>query len=482
MAKRQNCAVRQALQNPLILQQIFKNGSVSGKKVRLVCHLWNEIVLSHPQPKLTLFLHTDPSRGDSSSEDEYDDDGRLKGPCSFNPLQLFCVKMEPRLARCIKEYQCISKGQVAPWQKLCAIESRVIHVTNKFNLFLEHVTINFYSEHLIPTLYEILKTCCPNLKRLEICFEFTGFGHSLDDNSYGTSPLCIRPMLTFIKILDLTVHTGFFKMTQLVLNSAPNLTHFTYHGDKFPDLSRNVSIKMITFGWRSTRLLRCNGLKKMLDQVKDQLEFLHVKSNGTGSTVLIDVRLPKMKRLKEFRNEVLDCFSCGDQLQDIYTERMPCLERLLIFTIEQNLTELLRTISRQSRILFSGVKHLHVPRIDDPEVIVGLKMSFPKLESLTIDQRNLEPQIIELGSNLRACTSLGLKYLKLFLLDPCDKLSEVIRDLSTLKELFPSLKTLEIEFHSYKKRVTDDLDLIVDGTEKMKQWFLAMKGLENVTI
>lgn len=187
-------------------------------------------------------------------------------------------------------------------------------------------------------------------------------------------------------------------MTQLVLNSAPNLTLFIYSGTKYPDLSRNVAITSIEVefcgmikSYDIPSSTGPHGLNQMLDQVKDHLECfdlecdlsLEKRVDSTPHMARIGFQFPKMKNLKDFKNNALDCFSCGDHLQDICTARMPALEILEISKQDGTVDDLVRKIV-QKQDLFGGVKYLRVTDVQNPESITGLKAAFPNLESLSI--------------------------------------------------------------------------------------------------
>lgn len=368
--------------------------------------------------------------------------------------------MDPRLAKSIEEYGCLQNyDEHEPTRRISA-ESKLLHVSDKFSRLVEDLSITFKDEALTPTLYEILQKCCPNLKRLELFHHKRTFADP-ELSHVSLHPLPTRPNLTFLKIFGITEPSGSPERAQLILNSASNVTHFTYHGKKYPDLSRNKAIKWLTVHIdcaEMTRIPTCqgaHGLNKMLNQVKDQIQFLHLKMcmiseagnsyddfgvwRARDEAVRIGFQIPKMKNLKEFRNEVLDLFRCGDQLQDIYPERMPNLEILHIAECTNNLDKLLQNIM-QKKDLFNRVKKLHLLDINDPESITGLRTPFPNLESLTILQLDkwIVVELVELGPHLQACVSLGLKCLELELSSRNEKLSEFIQGFSNCEELLSS--------------------------------------------
>ncbi|XP_035701027.1 uncharacterized protein LOC118433328 isoform X1 [Folsomia candida] len=225
----------------------------------------------------------------------------------------------------------------------------------------------------------------------------------------------------------------------------------------------------------------------MLDQVKDHLEFLSVQSHmpiGEIEDVDVDadfphpvrIHIPKMKNLKEFRNQMLDLFDCGE---DICIGRITTLQTLHVATVKSNLDHFLRNIE-QKKDLFRGVKKLHVRDVVNPESITGLKVAFPNLESLSIVQFNVDglmsTKAANVGRCVRPCNSLGLKYLELISIH-WQRLGGFMQGFANCEELLASLKSLKIRF-VISPRVKDDLDM----TEQMKQWLLGMKSLENVYI
>ncbi|XP_021961554.1 uncharacterized protein LOC110857246 isoform X2 [Folsomia candida] len=467
--------MRQAIQNPIILQCIFQNKSVPGKTLRLVCHLWNEIVLSLPQPKLTLRFSPLPSRNWWLS---------THSDCSTDiPFKSFCENMEPKLARCIGEDPCLS-NRCPAHQKICTAETKLLYVSEHFSPTVVDLTVTFAGEDVIPTLYKILKNYCPNLKRLKICVQRTTHDPLRLGSPDALVPFSLRPKLTSVEIHDFLENSRFLEMTQLILNSASKLTRLIYRGKYFPDLSQHLALKSITLDMdklttkNSPTGSGVHGLNKMLDQVKDRLEFLHILgTHENEESPLVDFHLPRMKNLKEFRNNLLDLFNCGDRLQDICSARIPTLETLEIFKWEDSLDDLLQNI-KEEKGLFSGVKNLHLSYVDNPESIIGLRTAFPSLEVLSIQQLHLDDVITEVGPHLRACASLGLKYLDLGLANHHRQLSKFLQGFSNCGKLVPGLQNLEMRLVS----VYDDLKRVADGTRLIKQFLLKMRGLEDVTI
>lgn len=240
-------------------------------------------------------------------------------------------------------------------------------------------------------LYEILQNCS-NLKRLEIKF-YWEFNDSEDpeESDLPDLPPYILHNLISIKLSDDTMYPDFFKMSQWLLNSAPNLTHFFYQGTQLPDLSQNRSIKRLELEmpYHKPHLLKTNHIRKVnkvLDQVKDTVEFFSLWTEDDDFKTGIDLQIPKMKNLKVFENCMLDIFSCGDKkMKDICTARMPRLETLRIFTRKSSLAKSLRNVVKE-KDLFRGIKNLEVTNLHSPRLISGLKIPFPNLERLSIHQ------------------------------------------------------------------------------------------------
>lgn len=375
--------------------------------------------------------------------------------------------MEPKLARRIIEYGCKNQDKHPPLLRIAGASSRLLHICDKFSQYVEDLTITFANEDLISTLYETVENRCPNLKRLEICLQTDEMNNFDDKIIYSASQFAISwPKLTSVKILDMTGQARFLQMTQCILYSTPNLKYFCYHGKKYPDLSQNLNVKRIKVDLRKMRASEipcCNGphgLNKMLDQVKDRLQVLCVQNDMFDDDLYNDssdddmdddpikteagriaFKIPKMKNLKEFRNERLDAFSCGANLQDICAARLPALETLEISKLHHcELDDLLRNII-QKKGYFSGVKVLHLSCVRDPELIIRLKTPFPNLENLTIVQFGIDENVpfTNVGTVLRSCNSLGLKSLTLDVSIEDIQLSNFIQCFSNCEKLLISM-------------------------------------------
>lgn len=154
--------------------------------------------------------------------------------------------MEPRLARSISEHAVTDYCAHSSGRLTASGVSKLLHVSGQFGRFIENFSVTCEDEGYIATLYEILQNCCPNLKRLKITFMTTGMANSDEEsNNYADSRPCTLDKLTSITIQDVTDYPSVSKVTQWILNSAPNLTHLSYEGDRVPDLGKNGSIKRL---------------------------------------------------------------------------------------------------------------------------------------------------------------------------------------------------------------------------------------------
>ncbi|XP_021960318.1 uncharacterized protein LOC110856168 [Folsomia candida] len=452
----QNTSMQSALQNPLILSKILERVPRSGKTLRLVCHFWNEITLSLPTPKVIIRL------------------GSFLEDC--DAIQFLCTQMEPKLGRSILAHATYLIGGLP-----CSLDTKLLHVSRHFGHCIENFSIAISNPDFLP---EILQNSCPLLKTLEIKFKSERF----ESKSADLRP-CILHNLISIKIIDddYRRHPQFFKMTQWLLNSAPALTHFSYSGCQPPDLSRNKFIKHLRLEIpmiKRSNLWSANYMRKvnlLLDQVKDTVEVFWLSTDYLDLTSDVELKIPKMKKLKVFQNWMVDIFSGGDKMQDICTARIPTLQTLLIATTSgASLAKLFRNIM-QEKDSFSGVKDLDVTELRSPRLISGLKTPFPNLERLRICLfEEDEPPFIPLQAYLKACGSLGLKHLEmdLSLYYGGGNVSEFLRDFSNCGELLAGLKTLVLKV----SQCDDDLDDVENGMADMKQWLLRMKGLQDVHI
>lgn len=133
--------------------------------------------------------------------------------------------MPPKLARSIRENGCQSINKHSRTQRIRAAESKLLHISGQFAQLVEEFAMTFTDRDLIPTVYAILENGCPNLNRLELCCQPMKFS---DINDKLVAPLNTQDKLTSIGITDFSKGSDFLKMTQLILNSAPNLKYFTY--------------------------------------------------------------------------------------------------------------------------------------------------------------------------------------------------------------------------------------------------------------
>ncbi|OXA40405.1 uncharacterized protein LOC118439378 [Folsomia candida] len=477
-------AMRAALQNPIILEKILQNGSVHGKTARLVSHFWNKIILlSMPHPKLTLRL--DPWGNHA---------------CNPIPFQQFCLTMEPRLARSITHLDLTGEcDDHSAAQHLSSAESKLLQISGQFGHFIEDLWVDCDHADFIPTtLYKIVQNCLPNLKRLRVNFVESLENADEESNINVDFYPCTLHKLISLRIEDVTNHPGALKMTQWLLNSAPNLTYYFSDGNQLPDFGRNGSLKRVELNvslievsdLQSANFLR--KLNKILDQVKDTVELFYLRvgrelpyqfETGIGPR---DLHIPRMKKLKEFENSALNLFSCGDKLQNIGTARMPNLQSLWLSacTSDTTLCDLLRNVMKE-KDLFKEVENLHVENLHPVEVIAGLKTPFPKLENFSIYHDDMYSCLFsKVQSYLEAFAALGLKYLEIKVLVYVNKdnFSRFIQGFSNFGKLLSSLRGFKIRFNEKRNDFSEDLDLIEDRMAQMKQWLLQMKGVDDVYI
>ncbi|XP_021953436.1 uncharacterized protein LOC110850308 [Folsomia candida] len=453
---------QEALQNPIILQKIFQTKRLPVKNLRLVCQSWNQIILSLPEPKLCFDLMNPHGSGDPLN------------CCTTAPLELVCLKMEPKLARCILDEASHSK-------RICSSASRLLHVCPIFSQVIEEIVFTFVDEDLIWTMYETLQNFCPNLKK--IYFQVYGMRQDYA-RSQNMAPFWIRPKLTSIEIYGYDFGGRndflFLKMVQMIINAAPNLTRFVYRGDRYPDLSHCGKIKSIMIDMSFMNLAHisscagANGLNKMLDQVKTHLQVLvmdnvvslYDKEDDLDVTEGIDLvaeiafKIPKMPSLIKFENQLVDGFTCGDNLEDICTARLPSLETLKLgksypYYFPSNLDDLLKR-AIQSKNLFSGVKNLVLTDVRDVESINGLGQVFTNLQSFSI--LNWE--------------SYGKETEK--------KFAHAIQWVACCDDLPPTLKTFDLQVFPWLQEV----GAVSRGVERMKMFLGVIKRnkLPHVTI
>lgn len=144
------------------MTQILQQTGTPLKTCRLISHFWNDMVLSLPSTRLALNL-TSKNPVAEENFDSDDDDDVVIDPGPF--LALF-LTLDERLARRICA-TCSSSSD----STINLFASRLLHVCDKFNERVQILDVSVHSEECLPSIYHILKDCCPNLAQLRIKVE-----------------------------------------------------------------------------------------------------------------------------------------------------------------------------------------------------------------------------------------------------------------------------------------------------------------------
>ncbi|XP_021959493.1 uncharacterized protein LOC110855373 [Folsomia candida] len=133
------------LNNPIILTQILQQAGTPLKTCRLVSHFWNDMVLSLPNTRLALNLH---SEGNETDED-----------INLGPFFAFCSTLDARLAKhiCAKSDTTISY-----------FAFKLLHVCDKFTHTIQILEVSIQSKTSLSPIYDILENRCPNLTQLRV--------------------------------------------------------------------------------------------------------------------------------------------------------------------------------------------------------------------------------------------------------------------------------------------------------------------------
>ncbi|OXA40169.1 uncharacterized protein LOC118439394 [Folsomia candida] len=458
-----------ALNNPIILNEIFKHNSTPLKTARLVCPFWNEIVLSLQNTRLGFKLN-----------EKHD---RRKDPFSFLAL---CFSLDDRLAKRISASCHIAVTDFG---------LRLTHFCDKFSDIVQIMDLSIADEDCLKYIHQVLTNCCPNLTHLQILCEFQNHKQILMDP--------ITPKLKLKSfILNSKVKTPVLTLTnfaQVVVNASPNLREVTlpwgihpnFENPKFLD---SLTIELDGLRPRDINRFKSFELSRILNQIGDQLVSLCFGEydaidwiDGFENWSRKEFQIPrKMSKLQKYRNIVVDIFRCDDVLQDF--ERMPVLNTLVIgktnSTKSASVHEFLQTIFDAGKI-FGGVKDLKILELHDPTLLEGLKTAFPNLVSLGLeticpeDDRE-EESGMKLGVVLKACGGWGgLKHLNLQLPTYPEEMMNVIQALLGGLELYKGLKTLEILRYHGRDETHDLTEIELD---LFKQLLFAMDGMDEVEI
>lgn len=430
-----------------LLRIIFQNCLFSGKHLRLVCQLWNNVLLSLPESKL--YLCREPVEHGRTENYHYDDSPNF---------QLLCLTMESRLARSIVFNEDIHIQRNVPnsYVPLTATASKFIHFCDKFSKHIERIRIApvrnleiFPNQEYV--LFSTLSRCCPNLKSIYLNLETfekhcsLGSKRSTSPQFLGCQPLH-RPNLTNITVMCDPYVKNPCALTQLLVSSAPNLANLFLSCNNFPALDTCKSLQSLEIYCHNgiaRTLVNFVQLEMMLSHVAPNLVSLSFTrpecsddfsdnfcySTGISSLKKNSFKIPRMPNLVEFRNELIDVFPCGESLEDISAMRMPSLKKLTFHNshVEERdkcVDDLLaNVVTRKDYFSWEGigVTNLKTSEIRNPKYISMLKTPFPHLTKLVVDSDRLKFE-----ETMQACASLGLVQLKLSI-QHADKLSDLIR-------------------------------------------------------
>ncbi|XP_035703519.1 uncharacterized protein LOC110842643 isoform X4 [Folsomia candida] len=484
-------AMEVALNNPMILTEIFQQSSTPLKDCRLVCHYWNDMVLNLLNTRLALR----PVKKDKSRH-------ILNDPFPFFPT---CFTFNDRLAKRISAT--CSTDLADPTRCIDAFATTLMHTCDKFSDVVQILEISIDYEECLKTVYQVLKHCCPNLKQLRIGITVNPYKTSRSRGCEILPESLLEPKtnLTLLTVSSNQVTPFLTSLIQVVVTASPNLMDVTLPWGFCPDFANSKRLETLMIALDRTRAIdiaqadgNLSELSRMLDQVGDQLVSLSFRdvlrkeevrmidfenSNPTG------FRFPKrrMLKLQKFWNQMADIFQCDDLFRNI--ESLPGLETLVIGKVSKKsncVDEILRNIFHLNKI-FGSMKNLKILEMHDPTLLDGLKTAFPNLESLDVktfcktDFRGNVSQM-ELGVVLDAFGRWeGLKSLLLRLPVFPNTIIDVIRALLEGKELYKDLKMFETGIFKLKNNFTRH-ELTTEEMNLFKQLLLAMNRMDEVII
>lgn len=290
------------------------------------------MVLSLPNTRLELNL-------DSNKDHEND-------PFLFFEL---CYKLDDRLAKRI------SANTLHRTEGTYSFAAKLMHVCDKFSDRVQLLDLGIHDEDCLPSIFQVLKNSCPNLKQLLITCVF-------NEEEYVPSEeiqeLPQKPNLTVFELNSEVVAASptLTRFAQLVVNASPNLRKLEISWGVYPDLETSKSLDSLTLHLDDVRPLdvalrdlKPSEVTRMLGQVGDQLvhlafaycrfhqmDSMKEKYNLDNSTQR-GIRLPgKMSKLRTFQNVIIDFIQHADFWEDI--ERMPVLESLTIGKVSKTKT------------------------------------------------------------------------------------------------------------------------------------------------
>ncbi|XP_035700755.1 uncharacterized protein LOC118433180 isoform X1 [Folsomia candida] len=493
----------QALSNPVILQEIFQYKSLSGKDLRLVSKLWNEVTLSLPRPKLCLKLNHS-----------------LKQACC-DPSKfldtIYPTLSTPKLARFIRisagcTYHVQQDPEGIPHSRGASdvsAEKLISTVCQKYSETIQEIKIHSRLV-VLPTLYEILSKYCPKLKRLSVtCPRRRG---GMMDSTFD-SPLPKKSNLEYIRfILDDPPHT----FMQQVLNAAPNLRTLFIVGNLYPDLDKNTNLYRLFHYGRgkngargSTQAFNGGSLTRLISQVANSLVYLKIGLNTDQGKYCPDTNrdeftLPEsMPKLKQLHNRCVDIFKCPDGTGGLIWagKKFQNLDQIIfgcsVAAAGKDVLDTFLKLFSSKVVLSRTVRKIVVQDLTESlGPLANLKIVYPFVTEVELFflhmggtlQEEVNPAVF--SSQLEVLLKSGGLTKITFNMTLELKLSDFVKALSDNKELFKGLKQLLLLRESPAKDIADDLYEsgkmekygIKDFIREFESVLFAMKELELVVI
>ncbi|OXA64484.1 uncharacterized protein LOC110858871 [Folsomia candida] len=496
--------VAQALSNPVILQEIFQYKSLSGKDLRLISKLWNEVILSLPRPKLCLKLN--PCIKQACCD-----------PSKFLD-QIYPTISTPKLARWIK----ISKGCQTTHLDADSNHSReasdisaaklISTMCQKYSETIQEIKVHSRLT-ILPTLYKILAKSCPKLKRLSVTCPRRRGGIDPTVATFD-SPLPKKFKLEYIRfILDDPPHT----FMQQIVNAAPNLKTLFIVGNLYPDLAKTPNISRLFHYGRgktgpggSSQAFNGDSLTRLISQIANSLIYLKIGLNTDEGKYSPDTApdtfsLPEnMPKLKVLHNRCVDIFKCPDEMGGLIgaAKKFKNLEHILFGCSaaagKELLDKFLEVLFSSKEVLSRAVRKIVVqdlteslgplaklrnvyPTVTEVELYFLHKVNAPEEMNPAVFSSQLE-LLLQIG---------GLKKITLNMTMDLS-LSDFVKALSDNKELFKGkgLKQLMLLRESPTSDISDDLYEsgkiekygIKNFIKEFESVLFATKGLELVVI